>query len=78
MSVPPASERGSAPAFAISSPRLNAAIANADYEAIAAELDYTHAAGRVARGLEFRSERRAQIFMDATYEDPREIASTIS
>ncbi|GAB5350567.1 lysozyme [Qipengyuania sp. 483] len=60
------------------SPRLNAAIANADYEAIAAELDYTHAAGRVARGLEFRSERRAQIFMDATYEDPREIASTIS
>ena len=55
------------------SPRLNAAIANADYEAIAAELDYTHAAGKVARGLEFRSERRAKIFMDASYEDPREI-----
>ena len=60
------------------SPRLNAAIANADYEAIAAELDYTHAAGRVARGLEFRSERRAKIFMEASYEDPREASSTIS
>ena len=54
------------------SPRLNAAIARGDYEAIAAELDYTHAAGKVARGLEYRSERRAQIFMDASYEDPRE------
>lgn len=55
------------------SPRLNAAIADGDYEGIAAELDYTHAGGKVARGLEFRSERRAQIFMDATYENPREI-----
>lgn len=53
------------------SPRLNAAIQSRDYDAIAAELDYTHAGGRVARGLEFRSERRAQIFLDASYEDPR-------
>ena len=54
------------------SPRLNAAIQDGDYEGIAKELDYTHAAGKVARGLEFRSERRAQIFMEASYEDPRE------
>lgn len=54
------------------SPRLNAAIKAGDYEKIAAELDYTHAAGQVARGLEFRSERRAMMFMDASYEDPRE------
>ena len=53
------------------SPRLNAAIENGDYDAISDELDYTHAAGKVARGLEFRSERRAQIFMDASYDDPR-------
>ncbi len=57
------------------SPRLNAAIDAGDYEAIAAELDYTHAAGRVARGLEHRSERRAEIFMNANYEDPREVGS---
>ena len=57
------------------SPRLNAAIDAGDYEAIAAELDYTHAGGKVARGLEFRSERRAQIFMDAMYEDPRDISA---
>ncbi|WP_234033850.1 lysozyme [Qipengyuania gaetbuli] len=55
------------------SPRLNEAIRARDYEAIAAELEYTHAAGQIARGLEFRSERRAQIFMDASYDDPREI-----
>ena len=55
------------------SPRLNAAIEAGDYEAIAAELDYTHAAGRVARGLQYRSERRAQIFMDGSYDDPREV-----
>ncbi len=60
------------------SPRLNAAIAAKDYDGIAAELDYTHAAGKVARGLEFRSERRAQIFMDASYEDPREAGATVS
>ncbi|MBX7526623.1 lysozyme [Qipengyuania sp. 1NDH10] len=60
------------------SPRLNAAIEARDYEAIASELDYTHAAGKVARGLEFRSERRAKIFMNASYEDPREAADTAS
>lgn len=54
------------------SPRLNEAISAGDYDAIAAELDYTYAAGQIARGLEFRSERRAQIFMDASYDDPRE------
>ncbi|WP_232725734.1 lysozyme [Qipengyuania seohaensis] len=54
------------------SPRLNAAIQAGDYERIAAELDYTHAAGKVARGLEFRSERRAQMFMEASYENPRD------
>ena len=53
------------------SPRLNDAIAQADYEAIADELHYTTARGKVARGLEFRSERRTQIFMNASYDDPR-------
>lgn len=57
------------------SPRLNAAIDAGDYDAIAAELDYTHAGGKVARGLQFRSERRAQIFMDAMYEDPRDLSA---
>lgn len=56
------------------SPRLNAAVASGDYRRIATELDYTYAGGRVARGLEFRSERRAKIFLDARYEDPREAA----
>ncbi|QZD93737.1 lysozyme [Qipengyuania xiapuensis] len=60
------------------SPRLNAAIAAGDYEGIASELDYRHAGGKVARGLEFRSERRAKIFMDATYEDPREASGEAS
>ena len=60
------------------SPRLNAAIAARDYDGIANELNYTHAAGKVARGLEFRSERRAQIFMDASYEDPRATGSSVS
>jgi GH24 family phage-related lysozyme (muramidase) len=54
------------------SPRLNTAIANRDYDAIAAELDYTHAGGKFARGLQYRSERRAKIFIDAAYENPRE------
>ncbi|MBU2032456.1 MAG: lysozyme [Alphaproteobacteria bacterium] len=57
------------------SPRLNAAIDAGDYDRIASELNYTHAAGRVARGLEFRSERREAIFVDAAYEDPREAGS---
>lgn len=60
------------------SPRLNAAIDARDYDAIAAELDYRHAGGKVARGLEYRSERRAQIFMDASYDDPREVGSSVS
>ena len=53
------------------SPRLNAAIDAGDYEGIAAELDYSYAAGKIAGGLENRSERRANIFLDASYEDPR-------
>ena len=60
------------------SPRLNAAIDAGDYEGIASELDYTHAGGKVAKGLEYRSERRAKIFMDASYDDPREIAAQSS
>jgi GH24 family phage-related lysozyme (muramidase) len=53
------------------SPGLNAAIAARDYDAIASELDYHHAAGFMARGLVYRSERRANIFLDASYADPR-------
>ena len=54
------------------SPRLNTAIESRDYEAIAAELDYTHAGGKFARGLQFRSERRAKIFMKGRYGNPRQ------
>ncbi len=54
------------------SPRLNTAIESRDYEAIAAELDYTHAGGKFARGLQFRSERRAKIFMKGLYGNPRQ------
>ena len=54
------------------SPRLHTAIESRDYEAIAAELDYTHAGGKFARGLQFRSERRAKIFMKGRYGDPRQ------
>lgn len=60
------------------SPRLNAAIAAADYDAIARELDYHYARGRVAKGLVYRSERRTNIFMDASYENPRETAGESS
>ncbi len=60
------------------SPRLNAAINAGDFDMIAAELDYTHAGGQVARGLEYRSERRAKMFLDASYEDPREVAAASS
>lgn len=56
------------------SPRLNAAIDARDYEKIADELHYHHAAGKKARGLEFRSERRAAMFEQASYADPREQA----
>ena len=54
------------------SPRLNDAIARGDYEAMAEELRYSHADGSYARGLDYRSERRTQIFLKASYEDPRE------
>ena len=53
------------------SPRLNAAIEARDYDAIADELEYTKACGERARGLENRSDRREAIFLDASYEDPR-------
>ena len=54
-----------------SSPRLNKAIAAGDYASIADELEYRHAGGKTAGGLVHRSERRAAIFMDANYENPR-------
>ena len=54
------------------SPGLNAAIAAHDYEAIGSELDYRHAAGQIARGLVYRSVRRENIFLNASYADPRE------
>ena len=60
------------------SPRLNAAIQAGDYQAIADELDYTHAGGQFARGLKFRSERRAKIFLEAAYDDPREARTSNS
>lgn len=53
------------------SPRLNAAISARDYNGIAQELDYHHAGGQKANGLINRSERRNAIFLDASYEDPR-------
>ncbi len=53
------------------SPKLNAAIDAGDYDGIAAELDYTAAGGSVANGLIHRSERRAAIFADGNYENPR-------
>ena len=53
------------------SPALNRAIASADYEGIAQELDYRFADGQVAGGLVHRSERRAQIFLEADYADVR-------
>ena len=65
---------GSGNVSSAKSPRLNAAIAAGDYEGIAEQLDYRHAGGKVAKGLAIRSERRAQIFLDASYENPREQA----
>ncbi|AKH41187.1 hypothetical protein WYH_00121 [Croceibacterium atlanticum] len=53
------------------SPRLNEAIAAADYDAIAEELGYHQASGVNARGLVYRSERRAAIWAEGEYEDPR-------
>lgn len=55
------------------SPRLNAALADGDYPAIADELDYTTAKGRVAQGLVYRSIRRANIFLSGEYSDPRNL-----
>lgn len=53
------------------SPNLNQAIARGEYERIAAELEYTHAGGSYARGLDHRSERRTQMFRQASYHNPR-------
>lgn len=53
------------------SPDLNRAIAMRDYEGIARQLDYHHAGGAVAKGLVYRSERRTNMFMEASYENPR-------
>ena len=60
------------------SPELNAAIASRDYDAIADELDYHHASGRMAMGLVYRSERRTNIFTDASYGDPRDARASVS
>lgn len=60
------------------SPRLNQAIANADYDGIAEQLHYYHAGGSKANGLVYRSERRQAIFMDAAYDDPRPAAVSVS
>ena len=56
---------------AAKSPRLMAALAAGNYDAIAAELQYRYAAGKLARGLANRSDRRARMFMNASYSDPR-------
>lgn len=53
------------------SPRLNAAIAARDYQGIADQLDYHHAGGGFLEGLALRSERRSNIFLEASYENPR-------
>lgn len=53
------------------SPKLNRAIEVGDYEAIAEELAYHNAAGQKLKGLEYRSDRREKIFMEASYDNPR-------
>ncbi|MEZ5682104.1 MAG: lysozyme [Erythrobacter sp.] len=53
------------------SPALNAAISSRDYGAMGDELDHTFAGGATARGLEYRSRRRAAIFRSGQYSDPR-------
>lgn len=55
----------------LKSPQLNAAIAAGDYFAMAEQLGYHYAGGRIARGLIHRSDRRAQIFTMADYENTR-------
>jgi len=62
---------GEAGVSAARSPRLNAAIAEGDYAAIAAELAYHHADSRVVGGLIHRSDRRIAMFTAADYADPR-------
>lgn len=54
------------------SPRLNASIAARDYAGMADELGYHHAKGMKANGLVHRSERRANIFLEGSYDDPRD------
>lgn len=44
-----------------------------DYDAVASQLNYTHAGGRVARGLERRSERRAAMFAGGRYGNLRDL-----
>jgi lysozyme len=58
------------------SPRLMAAIAGHDYDAISRELEYRFAGGQMARGLAYRSLRRTQIFLNGSYGNPREAAGT--
>ena len=53
------------------SPKLNRAIEEGNYEAIAEELAYHNAAGQKLKGLQYRSDRREAIFMEASYENPR-------
>lgn len=53
------------------SPQLNAAIEAKNYRAVAMQLDYGNAGGQRYNGLEHRSDRRASIFMDADYANPR-------
>lgn len=55
-----------------SSPRLNQSIAERDYEGIAEQLAYHNAAGEKLKGLEYRSDRREAIFMEARYDNPRD------
>lgn len=56
------------------SPRLNAALEDGDYRAVAEELEYTTARGQVANGLVYRSQRRARMFLNGVYDDPRDAA----
>ncbi|MXP46299.1 glycoside hydrolase family protein [Altererythrobacter luteolus] len=53
------------------SPKLNEAISAGDHQSIADELHYHSAGGATAKGLIYRSERRANIFLNGSYEDPR-------
>ncbi len=53
------------------SPRLNKAILAGDYDRIANELAYEQAGSVGLHGLEYRSQRRAAIFVDGVYDNPR-------